>query len=120
MTIKNALKQLAPKEEPLTEYEEEEQEPLDIQEIVNLITIRQYVVNSTANPALDRKSVNYMNGVLLMTDKKIMSLLEDDRFKDYINYQDVRKAVEEVVNNNNIKSGLQRNPSTGHWEKIPK
>lgn len=114
MTIKNALKQLAPKE-PV-----DQDVPLDIQEIVNLITIRQYVVNSTANPAIDRRTVNYMNGVLLMVDKKIMGLLEDDRFKDYINYQDVRKAVEEVANNNNIKSGLQRNPHTGHWEKIPK
>ena len=124
-TIKNALKQLAPKEaskEEILDEElpEEEQEPLDIQEIVNMITIRQYVVNSTANPAIDRKTVNYMNGVLLMLDKKIMSTLEDDRFKDYINYKDVRKAVEEVANINNIKSGLQRNPHTGHWEKIPK
>lgn len=102
MTIKNALKQLAPKDAT-----PEEQEPLDIQEIVNLISIRQYVVNSTANPALDRKSVNYMNGVLLMIDKKIMSLLEDDRFKEYINYKDVRKAVEEVVKLNDIKSGIR-------------
>lgn len=106
MTIKNALKQLAPRTSH-GDGQEEEQEPLDIQEIVTLITIRQYVVNSTANPALDRKSVNYMNGVLLMIDKKIMSLLEDDRFKEYINYKDVRKAVEEVVKLNDIKSGIR-------------
>lgn len=93
---------------------------MDLKELVDLITIRQYVVNSTANPAIDRAAVNYMNGALLMLDKKIMSLLQGDDFKDYINYKDVRKAVEEVANNNNIKSGLQRNPHTGHWEKIPK
>jgi hypothetical protein len=61
-----------------------------------------------------------MNGALLMIDKKIVSLLRSDDFKEYVEYKDVRKAIEEVANANNIKSGLQRNPNTGHWEKIPK
>ena len=104
MAIKNALKQLSPGS---TQGGDEDEEPLNIEEIVNLITIRQYVVNSTANPALDRKAVNYMNGTLLMIDKKIMSLLESEKFKEYINYKDVRKAVEEVVKLNDIKSGIR-------------
>lgn len=109
MTIKNALKQLAPKP-PQEEAEEvvEETPPLDRQEIVDLITIRQYVVNSTANPTMDRAAVNYLNGALIMIDKKIMGLLQSDQFKEYINYGDVRKAIEEVAKLTNIKSGLKK------------
>ncbi len=122
MTIKNALKQLSPKPPVPEEGDEvvEETPPLDRQEIIDLIAIRQYVVNSTANPAIDRATVNYMNGLLLMLDKKIMGLLQSDEFKDYIDYKDVRKAIEEVASINNIKSGLQRNPRTGQLEKIQK
>jgi hypothetical protein len=91
---------------------------MDLRELVNLITVRQYVVNSTANPALDKAAVNYMNGALLMIDKKIVELLQGKEFRQYINYGDVRSAIKEVVKNTNIKSGLRRNPQTGQLEKI--
>lgn len=105
MTVKNALKQLPSSKDDSDVVEE--LPPLDRQEIVDLITIRQYVVNSTANPALDRAAVNYMNGCLLMLDKKIMSLLQSDQFKLYIDYKDVRKAIEDVARLNDIKSGIR-------------
>ncbi len=91
---------------------------MDLSELVNLITIRQYVVNSTGNSTIDRATVNTMNGMLLMIDKKIISLLQTKEFKEYINYSDVRKAVEEAANATNIRSGLRRNPQTGQLEKI--
>jgi len=118
MAIKNALRQLAPKPSASTEEtgEVDESPPLDLREIVDLINIRQYVVNSTANPAIDRSTVNYMNGLLLLLDRKITGLLQSDKFKDYIDYKDVRKAIEEVAYVTNIKSGLQRNPLTGQLE----
>lgn len=106
MTIKNALKQLTPKSQD--DGSGEETPPLDRQEIVDLINIRQYVVNATANPTMDRAAVNYLNGALIMIDKKIMSLLQSDSFKEYINYGDVRKAIEEVAKITNIKSGLKK------------
>ena len=53
----------------------------------------------------------------LMIDKKIITLLQSDVFKEYINYNDVKKVIEEVANINNIKSGLWRNPDTGNLEK---
>lgn len=95
-------------------------EVLDRQELVDLMAIRQYVVNATANPALDRADVNYLNGSLIMIDKKIMGLLKSNAFKKYIDYANVGKAIKEVVEQNNIKSGLQRNPFTGQLEKINK
>lgn len=81
---------------------------MDLRELVDLITIRQYVVNSTGNGAIDRATVNVMNGMLILIDKKIMSLLQGDEFKEYINYADVRKAIEEVARITNIKSGLKK------------
>jgi hypothetical protein len=120
MAIKNALKQLSPRPKEDSGEVVEETPPFDRQEIVDLINIRQYVVNSTANPAIDRGTVTYMNGVLLLLDRKIMGLLHSSEFKEYIDYKDVRKAIEEVAAITNIKSGLQRNPHTGQLEKIPK
>lgn len=93
---------------------------MDLKELVDLIAIRQYVINSTSNPTIDRATVNYMNGVLLLLDKKIIKLLQSDDFKKYVEYKDVKKAIEEAANFNNIRSGLQRNPHTGQLEKIPK
>ena len=92
---------------------------MNLKELTDLVTIREYVVGSSGNSALDRKTVTYMNGILLLIDKKIVSLLQGNDFKDYINYKDIGQAIQDVVNNNNIKSGLQRNPQTGQLEKKP-
>jgi hypothetical protein len=81
---------------------------MDLTEITALIAVRQYVVDSRGNPTLDKETVNYMNGILIMLDKKIVALLRGDDFKEYINYKDVRKAIEEVARITNIKSGLKR------------
>ncbi len=81
---------------------------MNFPEIINLISIRQYVANSVANPAIDRATVNYMNNLLIMVDKKIINLLKSDEFKEYINYKDVQKAIEDVVKITNIKSGISQ------------
>lgn len=81
---------------------------MDLKELVDLITIRQYVVNSTANPTMDRDACRYLNGSLIMLDKKIMSILQSDSFKKYINYNDVQKAIQEVANITNIKSSFNK------------
>lgn len=91
---------------------------MKLQELSDLVAIRSYVVSSSGNGALDKKTVKYMNGILILIDKKIVSLLQGDEFKEYINYKDIESAIKEVVQNNNIQSGLQRNPFTGQLEKI--
>jgi hypothetical protein len=90
---------------------------MNLKELTDLIAIRQYVVNSTANPAIDRNTVAYMNDTLLLLDKKIIALLQGDDFKKYMDYSNIRQAREDVVNITNIKSGLQRNPYTLQLEK---
>ena len=81
---------------------------MDLRELVDLIAIRQYVINSTGNPAIDRNTVNCMNGILILLDKKIIAILQGDDFKEYIGYKDVRQAIEEVARITNIKSGLKK------------
>lgn len=81
---------------------------MDLTELVNLITIRQYVVNSTANPAISRETVNFATGALLLIDKKIFGILQSLEFKDYIEYADVMKAKVEAARITNIKSGLKK------------
>ena len=81
---------------------------MDLREVVDLITIRQYVVNATANPAIDRATVNVVNGMLLLLDKKILGIIQGDDFKEYVNYQDVQRAKQEAANITNIKSGLKK------------
>lgn len=81
---------------------------MDLKKITELMSIRQYVVNSTANPAISRETVSYMNGLLILLDKKIVSLLKSDEFKEYIDYQNVRQAIEDVARITNIKSGLKK------------
>lgn len=81
---------------------------MDLTEITNLVNIRQYVVNSMSNPAIDRSTVNTLNGMLILLDNKIINILHSDPFKEYIGYKDVRKAIEEVARITNIKSGIKR------------
>lgn len=81
---------------------------MNLKELVDLIAIRQYVVNSTANPAIDRATVGVMSKTLLMVDKKIIELLQSDDFKKYIDYKNVQQAIQDVAKITNIKSGLKK------------
>lgn len=81
---------------------------MNLKELTDLMDVRQYVVNSTANPTIDRETVKYMNGLLIMLDKKIIALLKSDDFKEYVDYKDVRQAIEDVARITNIKSGLKK------------
>lgn len=93
---------------------------MNLKELTDLITIRSYVVDTSNNGSINRATVTYMNNLLLLLDKKIISLLSTDDFKEYVDFKDIQKAIIDVVNNNNIKSGLIRNPHTGQLEKIAK
>lgn len=80
---------------------------MDLLEITDLIKIRDYVVNARMIPTIDRRTVNILDGMLLLLDKKIIGLLTGDEFKQYIAYQDVQAAKEEAVRITNIYSGIQ-------------
>lgn len=81
---------------------------MELKELTDLIAIRQYVVGATNNMTIDRAAVNELNGILILLDKKIVNILRGPSFKDYIGYQDVKQAIEDVVRITNIKSGLKK------------
>lgn len=82
---------------------------MEFQELTDLIKIRDYIFNTiNNNHSIDRATVSELNGLLLLTDKKIVNMLKHQDFKSYIGYQDVKQAIEEVVRLNNIKSGLSK------------
>jgi hypothetical protein len=81
---------------------------MDLQELLDLIAIRSYVVNSVANPIFERAIVRDLDGILILLDKKIAGILTGKDFKEYIGFADVRKAIEEVARTTNIKSGLHK------------
>jgi len=87
---------------------------MDFEELIHLIEIRKYVVNSIALPTIDRKTVNELNGILLLLDKKIIGFLTGPDFKDYIGYQDVQQAKEAAARITNIYSGIENKNSGLH------
>jgi len=81
---------------------------MDLKELTDLIAVRQYVINTTGNMSIDRATVNELNGILILLDKKIISILKDTEFKNYIGYQNVKQAIQDVARITNIKSGLKK------------
>ena len=79
---------------------------MDLQELIDLIAIRKFVVNSVAIPAIPRATVNELNGILLLLDEKIIGLLTSKAFKDYVGYEGVQEAKKRAANITNIYSGV--------------
>ena len=87
---------------------------MELEELIGLIKIRDYVINSIALPTIDRKTVNELNGILLLLDKKIIGLLTSDDFKSYIGYKNVQEAKEAAARITNIYSGIENKNSSLH------
>lgn len=80
---------------------------MKLKEATDLIALRGYVAQAINNFALDRKTVKYYDGLLIMIDRKIAVLLEDDGFKSYVGYENVQQAIQEVRRSTDIKSSLK-------------
>ena len=80
---------------------------MNFDELLSLIKIREYVVNATALPAISKKTVSELVGILLLLDEKIIGVLTGTDFKDYIGYKDVQQAKERAANITNIYSGIK-------------
>jgi len=80
---------------------------MNLKDLNELINVRNYIANSANNPYIDKATINTMNGMLILVDKKILGLLQSENFKEFIGYKDVRQAIEEVAKMTNIKSGLK-------------
>ena len=69
---------------------------MEFQELLDLIAIRGYVVNSVANPIFDRATVKELDGLLILLDKKIASILVSKEFKEYIGFSGLSKSIQEL------------------------
>lgn len=87
---------------------------MDFEELLGLIRIRDYVINSIALPTIDRKTVNELNGILLLLDKKIIGMITGEEFKDYIGYTKVQEAKEAAARITNIYSGIENKNAQLH------
>lgn len=81
---------------------------MDFEEINSLINIRNYMAMARENPTIPNNVASDISNMLLLIDRKIVSLILNDEFKQYLNYKDIKKVIKEVVDLNNIKSGLIR------------
>ena len=87
---------------------------MELHEIVDLIRIRDYVINSIALPTIDRKTVNELNGMLLLLDKMIIGMITSKEFKEYVGYQNVQEAKEAAARITNIYSGIENKNANLH------
>lgn len=79
---------------------------INLQQINDLISIRNYAINCANNGYVDKQTANYMSGLIHLIDKKISLLLMSDEFKEFVNYQDP-KVLKAARDSSNIKSGLK-------------
>lgn len=80
---------------------------MDLQEITNLISIRNHMLNSINNFALARDIVSQLNEMLILLDRRIVDKLLGEDFKDYLDFKDVKKFVQEARKTSDIRSGLK-------------
>lgn len=81
---------------------------MDLRELVDLISIRQYVCNSISNPTVDRPTLSELNGILILLDKKMIAMIKSPEFKEYVGYANVRQAIVDAAKITNIKSSLMK------------
>lgn len=89
---------------------------MDFTELLNLITIRSYVVNNVANPIFDKKTIKELDGILILLDRKIAVILTGAEFKEYIGFGGVQQAIQDVrqtkdkpmIEARNIMSGIRK------------
>ena len=81
---------------------------MKINEIADLIAIRNYVQLSQDNYNLRKEQVAELRTILILLDKKIANVLVGDEFKSLVNFEEAKAAVAEVAAINNIKSGLKK------------
>lgn len=93
---------------------------MNLKDISSLIEIRDYIERTINNYSLAKSSVAELKTMLILLDKKIVTLLigeesknpEEERtspLKEFLNYAETKDAAtREAAINSSIKSGLKR------------
>lgn len=79
---------------------------LTLKDISDLIKIKEYTANAIGLYSIDRKTINLLNDMLLLIDKKIISCIVSDEFKELVDYESIGQVKKDVLNLTNIYKGL--------------
>jgi hypothetical protein len=79
----------------------------DLNEISNLIGIRNYISTMINNYAISRDTVANLNKMVIVLDRRIVDKLLSNEFKEYVGFQDAEKLLSEARKISDIKSGLK-------------
>lgn len=74
---------------------------MGLQEITNLIQLRNYISTAVNNMSTERKAMNELHNMLLLIDQKLVNTIISDNFKEELGIKDSGKAVSEIVKTNN-------------------
>lgn len=70
---------------------------MKLSEIVNLIKIKEYVSDAVGLFSIEKQTIRELNDTLILIDKKIIELVTSKEFKEYIDYDHVKEAKQEVL-----------------------
>lgn len=79
---------------------------LKLKDISDLIKIREYVDVAINTFSIDKKKISSLNGMKILIDKRLVDALLSDDFKTFIDFDNVKAAVQEAARITNIKSGM--------------
>lgn len=88
---------------------------MKLDEINSLITVRNYVNQTLNNNAIDRPTLSELGETLLLLDNKIIKMLKEPEFKEYIDFGSIKKVLKDTRQitsgvfdeANRIKAGLK-------------
>jgi len=69
---------------------------MKLDQITSLIQIRNFIVESSNNNNIDRTTLNELNAMQFLIDKKIIGLMKEEEFKNYIEYSSSKDVLNEV------------------------
>ncbi len=81
---------------------------MDVKEIQALINVREYVNQMINNYNRSKSEVVDLRAMLILIDDKVVSMLMSSDFKDYVNFDNARAAIQKAASNNDIKSGMKK------------
>lgn len=82
---------------------------MQINQLANLVLIRNYVHQMSVSATISRDSLKQMSTTLIVLDQLLLKELSSTDFKEVISFTEkgAKEAVTDFVKRNNIKSGMK-------------
>jgi len=79
-----------------------------LEEINYLVNIKQYIICAINDYSIEKTITNELSEIRFLIDKKIISLITNKEFKEYVNFADSKKVLDEVIRRTNLKSSFSK------------